>query len=241
MSHVRGIRVDVVRRVEECPPLGPGDQAVVIDVLRATSAMAAALAHGVAGIRPVTEVDAARALKAEDPARLLVGERGNARLPGFDRGNSPLEWSQEDRGRDAVWTTTNGTRALQQASGAGWLAAAAFVNRARAAAWAEEHPDARLVLVPAGEKGQESEEDWLCAGAVVDALLEPELSEEARRAHAAFQAVHERLREAISATRHGAALIAQGLEADVLWTARLDACSVIGVRTRRDPLWLGPA
>jgi 2-phosphosulfolactate phosphatase len=236
-----GLRVDVVRRVEECPPLGVGDQAIVIDVLRATSAMAAALDHGVVRILPVTEVETARSEKARDPDWLLVGERGNARLPGFDRGNSPLEWGPEDRGRRAVWTTTNGTRALERASGAGRLAAAAFVNRARAAAWAEEEPEARLVLVPAGEKGQESEEDWLCCGAVIDALLGPVLSPAALEAREAFRAVKAGLEDAVRRTRHGAALIDQGLEADVAWAARLDAVPVIGVRQRASPLWLGPA
>jgi len=235
-----GLWVEAVGRAEDCPPLRSEDAAIVIDVLRATSAMAAALACGVRRIRPVADVEAARRAAAEAPTRLLVGERANERPPGFHRGNSPLEWTPADRDREAVWTTTNGTRALERANGAGWLAAAALVNRARAARWAEALPAARLVLVPAGEKGQPSEEDWLCAGAVAAALAAPRLGREARKAKAAFEAAGADLVGALRNTRHGQALARLGMEADVLWSARLDVIAVVPVRESREPLWLRP-
>ncbi len=238
---IRGVEVTVVRRVAECPPLGPRDQAVVVDVLRATSAMAAATYHGVARIWPVPEVEDAHRVRKSDPTWLLVGERGNRRPDGFDRGNSPLEWAATDNGASAAWTTTNGTRALFGAAGAGRLAAAAFVNRARAARWAEQAPDHRLLLIPAGENGAESEEDWLCCGAIVEALQQPRVSAEAGEAREAFLAVRERLAAAIRETEHGQALIAQGLAADVEWSSRLDVMAVLAVRIHDDPLWLGPA
>jgi 2-phosphosulfolactate phosphatase len=238
---VQGLQVTVVRRAEECPSLGPQDQAVVVDVLRATSSMAAAVNCGVGRIWPVISVEEARRIRAADPVWLLVGERANTRPAGFDRGNSPLEWTAGDRGASAVWTTTNGTRALFGAAGAGRLAAAGFVNRARAARWAEEAPEQRLVLIPAGEKGRESEEDWLCCGAIVEALHHPIVTTEAARAREAFLAVRERLLPAIQATRHGQALVAQGLLDDVQWAARLDLIAVLPARIHADPLWLGPS
>src|ERR1700758_342490 len=85
--------------------------AVVFDVLRATSTMITGLEHGVERFVPVETVEAARALKIQDPSLLLAGERGGLPLEGFDLGNSPAE-VKEIRGKGVVLTTTNGNVAL---------------------------------------------------------------------------------------------------------------------------------
>jgi len=74
-----------------------GGVAVVIDVLRASTTMITALAHGAAGIVPVADVDEARRLAGElGPRVVLGGERGGLRIPGFDLGNSPREYTAEE-------------------------------------------------------------------------------------------------------------------------------------------------
>src|SRR5262249_62052189 len=102
------------------PTLAPpgalaGATAVVVDVLRATTTIVHALAAGCIAVRPVGEVEEAR--KLADSMRagrvILAGEREGKKIPGFDHGNSPLEFTPEScRDRTLVLTTTNGTRAL---------------------------------------------------------------------------------------------------------------------------------
>src|SRR5438105_2805346 len=96
-----------------------GGLAVVIDVLRATPPIVHALAAGCTAVRPVAEVDEARALADRLPAgkALLGGERGGAPLSGFDLGNSPREYTaRRCKGTTLVLTTSNGTRALLRAA-----------------------------------------------------------------------------------------------------------------------------
>jgi 2-phosphosulfolactate phosphatase len=79
----------------------------VIDVIRATSTIATALAHGALGVQPVTSVPDAFVLKALNPDSLLAGERGGRPLPGFDLGNSPGDFTPERvAGKRIILTTT---------------------------------------------------------------------------------------------------------------------------------------
>jgi 2-phosphosulfolactate phosphatase len=156
-----------------------GGIAVVIDVLRASTTIVTALAHGAAGVRPVLTVEAARALAAgfgsiSGSGALLGGERGGLRIDGFDLGNSPLEYSRARvAGRRIVITTTNGTAALDACTAASEVLIGAIVNRAAVAARARDLARSRGIadihLVCAGTDGEVTEEDLLTAGAILDA------------------------------------------------------------------------
>ena len=150
-----------------------GSIAVVIDVLRASTTMITALAHGAAGAVPVADIDQARRLAAEcGPTALLGGERGGIRIPGFDLGNSPLEYTA-DRvcGRSVVITTTNGTAALHACRDAREILIGAIVNRTAVADAVRRHARTgdHVHLVCAGTDGAVSAEDVLAAGAILDA------------------------------------------------------------------------
>jgi 2-phosphosulfolactate phosphatase len=152
-----------------------GGIAIVIDVLRASTTIATALANGAARIQPVPAVDAARALAAAlGPGTLLGGERGGLRIDGFDIGNSPLEYSRARvAGRRIVITTTNGTAALDACRAASEVLIGAIVNRTAVAACArslaEQRAGCDVHLVCAGTEGAVTEEDLLAAGAILDA------------------------------------------------------------------------
>ena len=88
--------------------LRPTEVAVVVDVLRAGSTIATALAAGHGRVLCVAEVEQARQLRG--PGRTLAGERGCRRIEGFDIGNSPRAFRGGDTG-DLVLCTTNGTPA----------------------------------------------------------------------------------------------------------------------------------
>lgn len=155
-----------------------GGVAVVIDVLRATTVMVHALAHGCAAIIPCAEIDEARAVAAGYPRDqvLLGGERGGAPIPGFDLGNSPGEYTEPVcRGKALIMTTTNGTRAILASQDAERVLVAGFVNRsATIAALAGSSGLKRPVhLVCAGTEGHISLEDALLAGALAKELAQP--------------------------------------------------------------------
>ena len=100
---------------------------VVVDVFRATTTMAAAFSNGVRSIRPVATVEEAEAYKAKG---WLVGAERNVKRCGFaDFGNSPFDYTAEKvSGKDIVFTTTNGTRAITIAKSAFRVITGAFIN-----------------------------------------------------------------------------------------------------------------
>ena len=166
------MRVDVAFTPAALPPAAlAGATALVIDVLRASTTMVTAVAHGCLAMLPVAEVDEARRRARSLPGALLAGERGGDPPEGFDLGNSPLEFTRERvGGRTIVFTTSNGTRALLAARPATAVGVAGFVNLTAAADLALGQ-GRRLVIVCAGELGSRSVEDETCAGLLVDRVL----------------------------------------------------------------------
>src|SRR4051794_34523263 len=87
-----------------------GGVAIVVDVLRATTSMAHALASGCREIIPCAEIEEARAVATCVPPgeSLLAGERGGLPIEGFGLGNSPEEFTPEVcRDKTIVMTTSN--------------------------------------------------------------------------------------------------------------------------------------
>lgn len=150
-----------------------GGVAVIIDVLRASTTITHALAHGARRIIPCGEVDEAHQIaSAFDPAEVrLGGEREGLLIEGFDFDNNPLAYVPSAvEGKTIVFTTSNGTRALLRAAGADRILIGSFVNLQ--AIVNQLRTDSRPVhLVCAGTKGSITIEDSLCAGAIVDRLL----------------------------------------------------------------------
>ncbi|MBI2481371.1 MAG: 2-phosphosulfolactate phosphatase [Planctomycetia bacterium] len=148
-----------------------GKTVVVIDVLRATTTIAFALAAGATSVVPCLEVDEARELHARLGSNaVLGGERGGKRIEGFDLGNSPTEYTADTvGGKTLIFTTTNGTRAMKAAEKARRVVLAAFVNLSAIC----DHLAAEEVIeiVCAGTNRQITREDVLLAGAIAEQLL----------------------------------------------------------------------
>jgi len=213
----------------------------VIDVLRASTTMITALANGAVRVVPVADVDEARRIVADvEPPGLLGGERGGVRLPGFDLGNSPLEYvPARVAGRTLVITTTNGTAALQASRGAREILVGALVNRSAVAAAIRglAGPGDAVHLVCAGTDGRVSGEDVLAAGAILDAaVLDASghaLDEAARRALEMFRAtaaapdVAGALVAEFRRAPGGSNLVDLGMEVDLAVAAAIDAFTVV--------------
>jgi 2-phosphosulfolactate phosphatase len=148
------------------------DVVVVIDVLRATSAICAALAHGVARIQPVASVEEARKLQLQ--GLIAAAERNGEIVEGFDLGNSPLayiERAAELAGQTVALTTTNGTRAIDTARGKKHVVIGSLNNLDAVCDWLFECGEDVLVL-GSGWKNKFNLEDTICAGAIADTLIE---------------------------------------------------------------------
>lgn len=161
------MRIDATMTAQQVrPELLSGRTAIVIDVLRATSTMATALSYGIKQIIPVTSPEEAFSVASTIPAgeRLLGGERGGLKVPGFDLGNSPSEYTTTNvRGKTLVMTTTNGTLAISKSAAASRVYTASLLN---AYAVARQMIAGRgdVMLVCSGTQGNLSLEDVYCAG-----------------------------------------------------------------------------
>jgi 2-phosphosulfolactate phosphatase len=223
------------------PGATAGGIAVVIDVLRASTTIVTALAHGAALVLPRRSVAEARAAAAARPGALLGGERGGVRITGFDLGNSPAEYTADRvAGRPVVITTTNGTAALAACHEAAAVVVGAIVNRTAVAATARRLAAARgcdaIHLVCAGTDGHVTEEDVLAAGAILEAAgCDERLDEAAEAARERFRAVaaagrdglEQRIATTFRTARGGANLIALGMESDLALAAAIDSLTVV--------------
>lgn len=163
------------RKVEVClsPLLLPlykldNKLVVVIDVLRATTAICMGFEHGVGSIRPVATPEESLALKAA--GYLAAAERDGKVVEGFDFGNSPFAYMNgQVKGRKVALTTTNGTKAIQLSKSAKQLYIGSFANlKALVDVLTGRSED--VLLVCAGWKDNFNLEDTLFAGAVVEQL-----------------------------------------------------------------------
>jgi 2-phosphosulfolactate phosphatase len=204
--------------------------AIVIDVLRATSTIVTALDHGALEVIPVAEPDEALAHQRR-MGRISIrlgGERDSKLIPGFDLDNSPAAYTTEAvGGKTVVFTTTNGTRALLEAArGNGEVYCAALLNRAAVATAMAARDDEEALIVCAGSAGALAFEDVLCAGALVDALLQLErhllITDAARTALTVWQTYGNRITTAMASSGHAKTLVRAGLSADIAACARLD-------------------
>ena len=146
-----------------------GRAVFVIDVLRTTTVICAALYHGARGVVPVGSVaEASRLAQTLGPEDvLLCGERNGEPIEGFALGNSPLEMSEETvRGKTLVMTTTNGTAALLATQGAGEVYVAAAANLSVAGERARHLLAARrdVAILCAGRESQFGLDDGYAAG-----------------------------------------------------------------------------
>jgi 2-phosphosulfolactate phosphatase len=209
--------------------------AVVIDVLRATSVIAQALASGARVIYPAaTTEEAVRLGQNLDRSELILcGERGGLRIEGFDLGNSPLEFTPDAIGeRTLVMTTTNGTRALIAASMAKRTLSASFLNLG-AVVRSVADADA-ITIVCAGRERRFALEDAVCAGMMVERLAggssgEHELNDGAIAALALARRFGDDLDAMLRSTAAAKQLIAIGQEHDVVYCAGIDTLDVVPV------------
>jgi 2-phosphosulfolactate phosphatase len=191
--------------------------AVVVDVLRATSTIAQALASGYKRVYCCREVEDALRLREQLGEGLLGGERGAVRIAGFDIGASPRE-VLEPRGETLIYSTTNGTRAVLAAAAAcGEVLLGSLLNLSAVAGAVRDD----CVIVCAGFQGQFALDDAYCAGRIVE-LLRGEVTD-AAKASAVLARSSATAHEALLARTYGP----PGLEEDIKFCAQEDVVGVV--------------
>jgi 2-phosphosulfolactate phosphatase len=198
---------------------------IVIDVLRATSTMAQALASGYRRVLCCSEIDDARGIAAAEGDAVLAGERETVRIDGFDFGNSPSDFL-EPAAETVVLTTTNGTRLLLAAAArcelvlVGSLLNLDAVVRAAAEADSED-----VAVLCAGVQGELAMDDAFVAGRMAAALGgAPTDSAAAAMRLAGSFATNE---EGLGASQSARNLHASGLDDDIAWCARESVLDVV--------------
>jgi 2-phosphosulfolactate phosphatase len=138
----------------------------VIDVFRAFSVACYLVNKGVEAIYPVADIEIAYRLKRENPSWILVGERNERRPEGFDYGNSPSQFANDDlRGRTVVHTTSSGTQGLLAATrNAHTILTGSLVNADAIVRFIKTEKYPRISLCCMGYATRyPTEEDTLCA------------------------------------------------------------------------------
>jgi 2-phosphosulfolactate phosphatase len=139
--------------------------AVIIDVFRAFSVACYAMDAGAARIIATAEVSEALELKKKYRNSVLIGERDEKKIPGFDFGNSPTEIIRADlSGKTVIHTTTAGTQGLINAANADIIITGSLVNARAIVSYIKSINPDHVSLVAMGYRATiSSDEDLLCA------------------------------------------------------------------------------
>ena len=209
------MRIDVAFTPVETAPAPIG---LVVDVLRATSTIAQALASGYRRVLCCAEIEDALALRAQIPDSLVGGERKAVQVEGFDVGASPREFL-EPQADTLILSTTNGTRAiLETAQRCEEVVLGSMLNLE---AVARASVDRDAVVVCAGFQGAFALDDAYCAGRIVQ-LVDGERTDAAIASELIARAFPTAL-EGFNARTYGP----PGLEEDIAFCARENVLEVV--------------
>ena len=226
-----------------------GRVVAVIDVLRASTSIATALDSGAKSVIPEESADdvITRSKQFERTHVKLAGERRMMMIPGFDMGNSPLEFIAESvSGCTVLISTTNGTRALLGIQGARDIVIASYVNLSAVSAMLRTaaRSDTDIAIVCAGTEGHFSLEDAACAGRYVRAITNRASSvvtNDAAQACALIDRKYgDNIEKIFKDSSHGQALAEAGFGDDLVACAAVDAHPVVPIYQERQITRLGP-
>jgi 2-phosphosulfolactate phosphatase len=221
-----------------------GATVVVLDVLRASTTIATALAAGAKEVIPFLDVEQVRAA-GKDLVReeiVLGGERRGVKIDLFDLGNSPSEYTAEVvGGKTVLFTTTNGTKAMERCREAHRVMIGAPVNLAAICRSLAETLNVHLLC--AGTGGRITREDILAAGAITYQLTKneetaAEIDDCAHVARSAWRSVvagafaagetpSVRLAREFRSCSGGQNLLSLGYEADLTACAAIDSLDCV--------------
>ena len=202
------------------------DLVIVIDVLRASSTIVTAFAAGAEKIIPIYNPEEARnrALAIKSSQVLLCGERGGKKLPGFDMGNSPLEYRMTDvKNKTLLLSTTNGVKMLERVRNARKIIVGSFLNIDAVIDYCLAD-DGKIMLACSGDRGHISLEDTVCAGMILDQIsqlsADNDLNDDLLLARELYHIYGHDLLEMMKSSTWGQNLMTMNLTADLVFCAQ---------------------
>lgn len=203
---------------------------VVVDIFRASTTMCAAFNNGVKSIIPVASIEEAQAYKAKS---YLVGAERNVKRCDFaDFGNSPFDYTAEKvKDKEIVFTTTNGTRAIEAAADSLYLLIGSFSNLKVITDFCISKQKDVLVLC-AGWNNRFNIEDSLYGGALAEELIKngySSASDATQVALSMWKEAKTNIREYINRSEHIKRLEANNLQDSVDYCLTLDTVSLIPI------------
>lgn len=244
------MRIDVFLTPAQLTPAhAQGRVVAVLDILRASTSIAAALANGARNVIPLESAEEVikRAKSFDRSEVLLAGERRMLAIEGFDLGNSPGAFRPETvEGKTVLLTTTNGTQAIAAVQGARDVVIASYVNFSPVLALLRTAARAGtdIAIVCAGHERQFSLEDAACAGRFVRHLTKSDNGAELNDAAQAAALIEKRygddVERVFSDAEHGRALAEAGFTADLQTCATIDAFPVLPIYHDRQITKIGP-
>jgi 2-phosphosulfolactate phosphatase len=244
------VRLDVIFGGATVAPSDVAGRVVaVIDVLRASTSITAAVMNGARAVLPFeNSEDAVTRSKAfERGDVLLAGERKMKPIPGFDLGNSPLEFTREVvEGKTVLMATTNGTPAITNTAGARDVVVASYVNFTAVLTMLRTalRGGTDITLVCAGRDRQFGLEDAGCAGRFVHnmskRLTSVVLNDAAQACVLIDRKFGDNIAKLFEASEHGRALRAAGYVDDLAACSAIDSHPVIPLYQDRQITMLGP-
>lgn len=206
-----------------------GKVVVVIDILRATSCMTTAIAHGIKSLIPVATLEECKALQKK--GHIAAAERDGKMADGFDIGNSPFSYMDKSLvGKSIAVTTTNGTLAISKSKDAEEIVIGSFLNKTAIINYLNSQSKDVLLLC-AGWKGKINLEDTLFAGAVIEGLQDSFFSENdsAITAHTLYQFAKKDMMKFLSNSSHVRRLKGLNITKDIAFCLEQDVYNVIPV------------
>lgn len=244
------MRIDVLFGAASVAPSDVAGRVVaVIDVLRASTSIATALANGARTVIPLESSDevVTRAKAFERSDVRLAGERRMLPIPGFDFGNSPREFTRETvEGKTVLMTTTNGTPAIANTQGARDVVIASYVNYTAVLTMLRTalRGGTDVAIVCAGRDRQFALEDAGCAGRYVNnvskRMASIVLNDAAQSCGLIDRKYGDQVQRLFEASEHGRALRDAGFGDDLAACAAVDSYPVIPVYQDRQITKLGP-
>jgi 2-phosphosulfolactate phosphatase len=204
---------------------------VLVDILRASTSICTAFAYGVSEMIPVATIEEAREYKKK--GYLVAAEREGRKLDFADMGNSAFHFMTPDiKGKTIVYSTTNGTQAIESVKKSGKIVIGAFINRMAIADWLARQ-NKNVVILCAGWKNLFNLEDTLFAGALTEALLKTDrFLTHCDSAHAAldlWDVAKENILEYVEKAAHRQRLKRLGLDDVLEYSFSMDITEVIPV------------
>jgi 2-phosphosulfolactate phosphatase len=209
---------------------------VVIDVLRASTTIAAALNNGAREITPVPSVESAVKVSSSlfGEVTLRGGERHGKIIEGFNLGNSPSEYTEEIvKGKSIIYCTTNGSLAITKCRHAKNLVVGSFVNISKVAEFLARLSEDFSILC-AGSSNNFCIEDTVCAGMLlfkIQELLKKNISmdDSASASISLYKSASKSLLKMVEQSTHGKYLSEIGFAEDLKICSDVDSIPVVPI------------